>query len=174
MKRDQERRIVVSMNSAMKMRAWSLASLCDLPSCYVRSSSTVTPYFFCSNIALKPYDKYAIEGSIGVIHQGFEAAWMKNESRHPKQPGFAVILDILNIGNLRNKRHISLDSHLEEDVESFIGSVADILDGMPQSERELIVAHERNELGGVPWSSFSGYAYRTKFQALTEYLSQAA
>jgi hypothetical protein len=173
MKQDPEHRIVVLLNATMKARGWPTISLCGLPLSYARDM-TVTPYFSCSSIAPKPYGKYTIEGAVGVIHQGFEANWMKKGDRKPREPGFAVVLDVLNLPALRKKRHISPDSQLEVDVESFCSAVADVLDRMPHDERELVAAHEKNELYGLPWSAFSGYAYRTKFQAFQEFISRAA
>ena len=114
--------------------------------------------------------QYTIEGVIGVIHQGFEALWMKNEERQPRQPGFAAVLNILNVPELRERRYIATDTRLESDVESFCEKLADILDRMPHDERELILAVESEKLCGFPLSAFSGYADRTKFHALMQVL----
>lgn len=41
---------------------------------------------------------------------------MKNEARKPLAPGFGVLLNILNIPQLRDKRYITTDT-LESDVD---------------------------------------------------------
>lgn len=173
MKKDPEHQIVVSLNAGLMARGWPAMALHGLPMCYARDT-TVTPYFVCSSITAKPYGKYTIDGAIGIIHQEFEVAWMKNKNRKPLQPGFAAVLDILNFSDLRDKRFISLDTSLETDVAKFAAAVADVLDSMPQDEQALIAAHDTNVLHGIAWSAFSGYAYRAKFEALQEFISGAA
>jgi hypothetical protein len=172
-KRDSEHQIVASLNDALKARGWLAMALQGLPIAYARES-VVTPYFVCSSITTKPYGKYTIDGAVGVIHQRFEAAWMKNPDRKPLQPGFAAVLDILNFPDLRNKRFISPDTSLETDVANFAAAVADILDAMPQDERTLIAAYEAKKLCEFEWNAVSGYSYRTKFQALQEFIDRSA
>ena len=169
MKRDSEHRIVVLLNAALKGRGWPAIRLCGLPLAYAKDR-VVTPYFSCSSIPLKPYGKYTIEEVIGVIHQGFEVNWMTNKNRRPQEPGFAAILDILNLPDLRARRRISSDSQLEADVESFCSALTDVLDRMPQNEQELVVVYGKSDMGGIPWDTFSGYAYRAKFQAFQEFI----
>jgi len=96
---------------------------------------------------------------------------MTNENRRPKEPGFAAVLDILNLPDLRAKRHISIDGQLEADVEGFCSVLTGVLDKMPQNEQELVAAYGKSDMGGIPWDTFSGYAYRTKFQAFQEFIA---
>ncbi len=173
MKLDGEHRIVRAMNSTLQANGWSPLALCGLPVCYSRSL-TVTPYFFCSDVSLKPSGVYAIEGAIGIIDQAFEALWVRNEDRQPKSPGFGVLLNILNIPQLREKRHITTDTQLESDVDDFCLVMANLLATMPHDEQQLIAAQGRDELCGFPLKAFSGYAYRTKFAAFIEFLRELA
>jgi hypothetical protein len=169
MKRDSEHRIVVLLNAALTVRGWPAIRLCGLPLAYAKDR-VVTPYFSCSSIPLKPYGKYTVEGVVGVIHQGFEANWVTNKNRSPQQPGFAAMHNILNLPHVGAKRYISTDSQLEVNVESFCSALTDVLDRMPQNEQELVAAFGKGEMGGIPWDAFSGYAYRTKFQAFQEFV----
>jgi hypothetical protein len=132
--------------------------------------NVVTPYFSCSSILRKPDGSHTIEGGIGVIHQGFEVNWMANKNRSPQAPGFAAVLNINNLPDLQDGRYISADSQLEADVERFCSVLTDVLDRMPQNEQELVAAYGRRDMGGIPWDAFSGYSYRTKFQAFQEFI----
>jgi hypothetical protein len=132
MKDDAEHRIVRTMNASMRAQGWPLLTLCGLPLSYAKST-IVTPYFCCSDISWKPYGKYAIEGVIGVVYPGFEVLWMENPERKPIQPGFGVILNILNIPELRERRYVA-QTQLEADVAGFCTSVVTMLNGMPQDE----------------------------------------
>lgn len=171
MKLDGEHRIVRAMNSMMRAHGWSLLALCELPLCYSKNLA-VTPYFLCSEISLQPDGKYAITGSIGVIHQEFEKLWVQKAERQPKSPGFGVILDLLNLRELRQKRYVAAGAELEAQVNEFCTVVVDYLARMPHDERGLISAFENNELCGLPLKAFSGYAYRSKFTAFWEFVSQ--
>lgn len=171
MKLDGEHRIVRAMNATMRAQGWPLLALCELPLCYSKDLA-VTPYFLCSEISPRPDGKYAISGSIGVIHQEFEKLWLQNVDRQPKMSGFGVVLDILNLRELRQGRYVSIGAQLEAQVDDFCAAVVGHLAGMPHDERELISALERNELCGFPLKSFSGYAYRSKFTAFWEFVSQ--
>lgn len=62
------------------------------------------------------------------------------------------------------------ESQLERDVESFCAALTEILERLPQNEQELVTAYGKREMGGVPWDAFSGYSYRTKFQAFQEFI----
>ena len=73
---------------------------------------------------------------------------------------------------MRSRRFISPDTSLETDVAHFAAAVADILDAMPQDEGALVAAYKLNTLCGFAWSAFSGYAYRTKFHALQEFIGR--
>jgi len=171
MKLDGEHRIVRAMNFALKTEGWSPLALCGLPLCYSKNLA-VTPYFLCSDISLRSSGKYAISGSIGVIDQEFEQLWVQKEARQPKLPGFGVILDILNLRELQQRRHVTVDDQLEAQVDDFCAAVVDCLAGMPHDERQLISALEKNELCDLPLKAFSGYAYRSKFTAFWEFVSQ--
>ena len=170
MKSDVEHRIIRAMNAAMRAQGWPSLSLCDLPLCYAKNTP-VTPYFLCSEVPLRPYGKYTIDGAIGVIHQGFETLWMQNPDRKPVQPGFAVLLNVLNVPDLHDKRLIPPDGPVEASVDSFCVAVANLLNRMPHDERELVAAHEKDELCGFRLNAFSGYAYRTKFHAFREFVA---
>ena len=168
MKLDGENRIIRAMNTALKAQGWLPLSLCGLPICYAKNLP-VTPYFFRSDVSIGPSGGYAIEGAIGIIDQEFEALWARDEGRAPKSPGFGVLLNILNVPKLQRRRHVSIDTQLEARVEDFCGTLAGVLATMPHDERGLLAALEKEQLGGFQLKAFSGYAYRSKFNAFWEF-----
>jgi len=170
MKTNPERHIVAALDDAMKARGWPAIELHGLPICYARNIA-VTPYFRCSSLEPKAQGEYAIDGAFGIIHQEFEVALMKNRFRQPLEPGFAVILNLLNLPGLCKKRFIASESVLEKDVADFATAAATVLDGMPQTESDLKAAIEKDVLCGLEWNAFSGYSHRSKFRVLQEFLA---
>jgi hypothetical protein len=106
---------------------------------------------------------------IGLIHQEFEVRWSNNENRTPSGHGFGILLSILNVPELREKRYI-LEDNVEAGTRVFCAAVTDILGTMPTDETTLLAAHAKNELAGHRLDSFSGYAQRAKFFAFRDFI----
>lgn len=173
MKSDFRAQVNRRIQTQMGARGWSLLSLWGLPASYLRDAP-VTPYFHCSSISLRPYGDYVIEGAMGVIHQGFESAWLRNEARAPTDPGLGVLLNIANFEDLREKRHIEPGGGSDSQVDQFCVAVVEILDSMPHDDHSLIAAYKSGLLAGAPLKAFAGYAYRSKFSAFEDYLGHLA
>jgi hypothetical protein len=162
-----------AIRASMEAQGWSQQSLCGLAPSYARDT-LVTPYFFCSDIPRRPFGKYLIEGTIGVIHQGFEQRWLADPPREPKTVGFAAGLHIANFKQLGDKFYIPCDGPHATEVESFCAAVVRILTQIPSDEQQLIAAYDKNELCGFPLDAFAGYSHRNKFQAFKEFVKQLA
>ena len=171
MKQTDKQRIARIIDATLETRGWSPLALCGLPVCYSKDLA-VAPYFCCSDVLPGAAGECTIEGVIGVIDQEFEKQWMQNEGRQPKLPGFGVVLNILNIPELQQRRRVTLGAELEARIEGFCVPLVDRLARMPHDERELVSALERDELCGFPLKAFSGYAYRSKFAAFWEFVGR--
>lgn len=166
---DEQRLIVQAIGLKMESLGWPLRQQPGLPPYYAKDSR-VTPFLGYFSLPRRPFGSYVVEGIVGVIHQAFEELWMQNPNREPKEPAFGFGLHTANLRELQEKRYIPCDAPLDAPVSAMCSAVSAILERMPADERQLIEAFERDDLLGFEIRAFSGYSYRTKFQAFEDFV----
>src|SRR6185437_11330809 len=128
-----ERQIVQAIDAAMRARGWPRVELCGLLPAYA-NDTIVTPYFHCSGVPLRSFGDFAVEGIIGLIHQGFERLWIRDPNRTPREQGFGFFLNTVNWAELRDKMYVNPNGDLQLEVEAFCSATASILNTMPRDE----------------------------------------
>lgn len=164
-----QRSIQTAIQSSMQDKGWFLKSVCGLPPAFVRDAR-VTPYFHCSQIRRTAKGNYAIQGVIGIIDTEFEKLWANRSASDALTVGFGVILDILNVKELSEKRWIEAEADASV-VDPFCSVMAEILEQMPKSEEELINALQEGRLYRFQLDQFAGFSYRKKFYAFKEFVT---
>ena len=155
----------------MGARGWTPQSLGGEGPAYAKQTR-VTPYFACSELALRPFRKYLVEGVIGVVDREFEKIWMADTAREPKQAGFGLLLHMANFPELQNKMYLPCEGAFQQEVDALCGAIASVLNNLPANEQQLIEAFGRGELHNIPLNAFSGYSHRKKFLAFVEFVGR--
>jgi hypothetical protein len=163
--------VLQAIQHSMESFGWPLRRLCTLPPCYAKET-LVTPYFVCSNLARRSFGSYRVEGSVGVIHQGFERIWAEKYPGHPSEQAFGVLLYIANLSELNESRYIAYEGPFEKAAERFCAAVVNILDRLPANEDQLFDAIEKDDLGGKRVDMYSGWAHIGKFREFKDFVRQ--
>lgn len=86
-----------------------------------------------------------------------------------------MTLHTANLRELNTLSHIESEpAPLRSDVEADCRAVASILQEMPQSEEEFLVAFAANRVGQHPVSAYAGYAQRAKHADVVSFAAKLA
>jgi hypothetical protein len=162
--------ILDAIGACMNAHGWPPQKLPGSPVSAWARDTLVTPYFACFDVAPRPFGSYIVEGLIGVVHRGFEEAWLNDRSREPKSAGFAFGLHLANFRELNGKCYVPIDAPFTSEVDEFCQIVANILAKFPAGEQQLLDAFGTGELHGFPIRAFAVFSHRKKFDAMRLYM----
>jgi len=148
---------------------WMLQSLCNLPVSYCRPS-TVTPYFFCSDIRTGfNCERYVMEGAVGVIHQEFEKVWSQQKTKNPRdRTPFCTAVHVENVRALHDTRMLR-SRKLTLDLGKFSQALIHLLARIPSDEHSLVEAFRLGSMAGIPINRF-GFNSQAKFRTFCEWV----
>lgn len=165
----KKRDVEAAIRSEMEGHGWALQSICGLARAYVRAG-IVLPYFSCGPVRTAKNGYFMVDGFIGFIYPRFESEWSKTHKREPGDSGFAAILHIANLAELREHVLVHTDS-MDKDVHDLCQRIISLLDQMPADEESLRLAVAEEELLQRQIDHFSGFSNREKFYALKGFIA---
>jgi hypothetical protein len=166
---DRKGEIRTAIDANLRMRGWAYRSVCSLPPCYCQGG-IVTPYFWLGDVVRRLWGDFAVDASIGVIHQEFEKAWAQRYPGHPSEHSFAATSLIVNFSELLSTRYIPSQGDFKGAVERFCDTLVGLLEALPMTEAQLSDSWKKDALGSHPARKFMNAIQIGKFNGLKDFV----
>jgi hypothetical protein len=165
------REILAALTSSLNQQGWIFQRVLKSRKLYAKNS-VVTPYFYCEAAhRVSGGTFYALDGAVGVIHRGFEEAWVQSAANEGTENVFATASHIANYRAIRPASFIRPDS-IKEDVSKFVDALGPFLERMPKTEDELVLVFRKDDLCGEKLKNgFSGTPNEKKFASFSEFVN---